>query len=132
MIDHSDQVRRAVIKMLKLDDAMGALVADRIHDQVPASPVWPFSYFGNPEGLPAGNSCGEGSRIEFGIHSFSKGPGRAEISQINATVVNAFNDSDFDVTGTLWDVEVMGTRIIPDGAEANAHHGIVTVAMTII
>lgn len=132
MIDHSGQVRRAVIKLLKTTSGITALVGQRTHDQPPTNPVRPFIRYQRRDARPEDSSCGDGARVEFDLHIFTDTPGSEQCDNIAATVVSVLQAADLEVTGTIWELDVLGVRDFQDGNEVNARHGIVSVGITII
>jgi len=129
MSDHSVEIRKAVITKLKGAGAVAAIVAARVHDEVPAEPTWPFIRYGLADLAPYATSCADGSDHEITIHTFSKGAGSGAIGALNAAVVTALDDAELDL-GALgfYGIDWLGTQVMPDGAEKSAYHGIIRFA----
>lgn len=129
MIDHSLQMRRAMVAKLRADAPLLALVpAARIFgEETPSSPVWPFIRYGFSPVTTFETSCGRGSEHDIVLHVFALGPGTDETAEICAAVVAALSDSALPIDPIqLQSLDWVRTEIIRDTDEASAYHGILT------
>lgn len=123
-IDHSLEVRRAVVARLRSDIGVTALVGDRIYDDPPADPIWPFIRYGVPIVGNYEATRLEGSTHRITIHAFDKGPGTAGAMKIGAAVVAAMKTLAF-ADLSIIDLEWMDTRILNDPSTRGAYHAVV-------
>lgn len=158
-MDYSDQLRRAVIKVLRSDVAVSAMVGARVNDQVYAKPVWPFIRYGLATFQKFEASCWDGSEHSVLLHTFAKGPGTSSCAQLNAAVVKALDgaeapialadnlavggsfdagfDAGFDIGTTATGLSLLSfdwvdTQVINDTSELGAYHGIIQFSAQVV
>lgn len=124
LIDHSLQVRRAVVEHLKTDVRIAALVGNRIFDDPTSEPAWPFIRYGVPitGGYEATRLSGSTHRVT--LHGFDKGPGTQGAMEIAAAIVNSVEDITFGELSTI-DLRWLETRILNDPSTRGAYHAVV-------
>jgi hypothetical protein len=123
-------LRRAIVAHLKADIALTALLPSaRIFGERSTEGSWPFSRIGELEAVP-------GHEIGGAIHVFSKGDFTDEVAAILERIGTSLDDQvlylgDEPFEGPKANVTLVRTRIIPDGAEQSAWHGIATISATV-
>lgn len=71
-------LQEALVATWRADDAVGAVLADRIYDRIPASPVFPYAHFGPSQTVDADEGCGERWTVVQDVHVESRDVGRVE------------------------------------------------------
>lgn len=135
MADHMLAVRQAVVARLRADATLTALVpAARIcGEEVPANLVWPFIRYGLPAETRYEQSCGEGSDQSVDLHVFARGPGMDKCTAICAAVRDVLAADALAVEPLgLMALDYMGGRVLMDGGEAGAYHGVLQYEITTI
>ncbi|MFD0848198.1 tail completion protein gp17 [Sphingosinicella xenopeptidilytica] len=133
--DFTRDLRRAVITALKADTTLIAIVpAARIYPStVPASPTFPFIRWDAPNNIPRGHGCTQGADISFFVHNFAKprmsGAQVAETAEsycerITALMAKALHRERLALTNATARVRVRSTRVMMDGDERDAFHGL--------
>lgn len=135
----SDLVReteRAAIISLKTDAPLLAILPKTSIDPVAEAPDWPFITIDGTQSIPAGRGCTARAEISFMLHSFAKPryendamleTARDHAGRLNSAVVEAIHDHAFTVDGRRYRFQVRSSRLMRDGAEADAWHGIASV-----
>lgn len=131
------ETERATIISLKADAALLAIVAKASIDPVIEASAWPFIRLDGTQAIPQGRGCTARSEVTFALHAFAKprynGAGamletaRDHAGRINSAVVEAIHNHAYEVAGRRYRLAVRSTRLMMDGAEADAWHGIVNV-----
>lgn len=131
------QVERACIISLKADAPLAALVAKASIEPVTEEPAWPFLRLDGTQALPQGRGCTARSEVTFQIHSFAKPrydeagamleTARDQCGHINSAVVEAIHNHAFAVDGRRYRFAVRSSRLMQDGFERDAYHGIASV-----
>lgn len=142
--DTSHYLSRAIIKALKENPEITALVGSRVYPiQVPANPAWPYISMGVPIVSPFRATCMDGATQDFAIHAFAKtnttrsGENRvAEISNTLAVFLDGPDGSgmhlELDTPYPAYaNLSWNQTQIIQD-AEAGSFHGIIQFSATIV
>jgi hypothetical protein len=131
-------VRRAVLTRLKADAGLTAIVAAAsIHPTtVPAGAPWPFIRFDAPQSIPLDGGCYAGAEVTFLLHCFAKprenGAGQViEYAEDHAgRIVDAMklavHHHRVTVAGVSALLTVVSSRLLIDGAESTAYHGILS------
>lgn len=131
------ETERAAIIMLKADAPLLALLPKASINPVAEAPAWPFIRLDGTQALPQGRGCTARSEVTFLLHSFAKpryaaGGGMIETARdhagrINSAVVEAIHQHAFVVANRRYRFAARSSRLMRDGAEADAWHGIVSV-----
>ena len=132
-IDHSEEIKTAIIAALKADGAVAEIVGQRVYDRPPAEPPWPFIRYGAPILGPYEASGWDGSDHDITIHTFAEGPDTKSVNALNKAVVAAldgFSNTDIADGPTAIDVQWVSTQVIRDGIED--HHGILRFTATTV
>jgi hypothetical protein len=127
---------RAAIISLKGDAPLTSIVAPSSIDPVTENPEWPFVRLEGTQSLPQGRGCTARSEVTFTLHSFAKpkydGDAKVETARdhagrVNSAAVEAIHNHAFEVDGRRYRFQVRSSRLMRDGAEADAWHGMVNV-----
>lgn len=138
--DYTVQLRRAILPLLKANTVIASVCGGRVYSESPtALPTWPFIRYGATINTPVEWSCGDGSDMSVTIHVFDKTPGTDQCGRIVRAVIRALDertiqleaDADTGLSATAVECYVTQSQIIRDGAEADAHHGIVSVSVVV-
>jgi nucleotide-binding universal stress UspA family protein len=143
-IDLTLPVRRAILRALKSDAGVTALVAaSSIHPQTPLkTPVWPFIKYGAPSGLPFGAACVSGNEIIGAVHSFAKQrkngnqvleTAEDHASRIGAAVVACLGRTRLALEGgQSARIRVTDWQLLQDGSEADAYHHVTAFGVRVL
>lgn len=128
---------RATIITLKADAALLAIVAKASIEPVAEEPTWPFIRLDGTQAIPRGRGCTTRSDVTFIVHSFAKPrlgvnaqmieTARDHCGRINSAVVEALHNHRYTVAGVTYKLAVRSSRLMQDGAERDAYHGIANV-----
>lgn len=141
--DHTLELRRAVVPLLKADATLAGLVDGRVYaEEPPPEPVWPFIRYGVPILAADGAMGWTGGGVRVVIHTFakSKNPdgetvnGYEVASRMSRRVALVLDGATFSLPvhedagrpARAIDCVHMSTEVIRDTAEAGAWHGIVS------
>lgn len=135
------EVERACTISLKGNAPLTAIVAKASIDPVAEEPAWPFVRIDGTQSLPQGRGCSARAEVTFQLHSFAKPryvgddpktggeleTARDHAGRLNSAVVEAIHNHAFIVAGRRYRFVVRSSRLMQDGVEASAWHGIVSV-----
>jgi hypothetical protein len=143
MGDAIREVRRAVLPALKADATLTALVPSaRIYPStVPASPAFPFTRWDGASSLPITEFL-RGAEVSFMVHAFAKprysGAAMVETAEdhagrITSALYGALHRQRFALPGgATFAVRAVSSRLMQDGAETDAYHGIVNAVARVL
>lgn len=119
-------LQAAAIAAIKNSSAITALVGERVYDDVPPKPTFPYITWGDDGTNDDSADCVVGSEVFFSLHVWSRAVGKPESKRIAGEIRELLDENDLVVTDhhlvtlnhriTRWQVE-------PDGL---TKHGIVT------
>lgn len=99
--------------------------------------MWPFIVLEGTQAIPAGRGCTARSEVTFQLHSFAKPvynddgamteTAHDHAGRLNSAVVEAIHAHAFEVDGRRYRFAVSSSRLMRDGDEAGAWHGIANV-----
>ena len=122
-------VRRAGLTILENDSAVTGYVSGRVYGpRTPQDVLWPFIRWGTSDATQFVATGHSGLQDEVMIHCFSDGADESEALLINGAVSLALDNvvavlpSPYPAKATF---SAIGSRVIPDAAEADKWHGIV-------
>lgn len=135
-IDPTDAVIGKIVAALKADAALNAIVpAARVFpSKTPAALTWPFIRIGDHINTPNRLDGGSGGDVSGVVHCFTKASTSTPDAQKQARQINAHIARIIDATEALQadeldvSIHVTLTQVIPDAAEADAFHGIVSIS----
>lgn len=137
---------RAAVISLKANAPLAAFIAKTSIDPQPDTAgvdadgftIWPFITLEGTQAIPSGRGCSARSDVTFQLHSFAKArknsggalieTARDHAGKINTAVVEAIHNHAFEIAGRRYRFTVRSSRLMRDGAEADAWHGIVSVS----
>lgn len=117
------ELQGAIVTRLKAQPAVTALIGQRIYDDVPAQPVFPYVSFGPSDELTEDAECIEGFEISMQIDVWSRSVGFPEARQIADAVRQALHGYEFNLTSNaLVTFQHRITRMFrdPDGLTNHA------------
>lgn len=116
-------VRAAIVG----DTSLGALIADRAYDRVPARPVFPYVTIGGLQATEDGADCVDGEEVFLDVHVWSRAKDSVEAKRIAAELKRLFHGSELDLGdgAALTDLEWRGTRFLND-PDGQTEHGVVS------
>lgn len=135
------ETERACVISLKGNAPLTEIVAKASIDPVTEEPAWPFVRIDGTQSLPQGRGCSSRAEVTFLVHSFAKPryvgndpktgaqieTARDHAGRINSAVIEAIHNHAFVVAGRRYRFVVRSSRLLQDGAEASAWHGIASV-----
>lgn len=139
------ETERACIIALKGNAPLAALVASYSIDpqadtdgvDAEGNAIWPFIRMDGTQSLPQGRGCTARAEVTLQLHSFAKPrydganrmvmTARDHAGAINTAVVEAIHGHAFVTAGRRYRFLVRASRLLPDGAEADAWHGIASL-----
>lgn len=124
-IDHSDEVRRLIIATLKANASVSALAGDRVYDEPPHDPTWPFIRYGSPVAGGFEAACWDGSTHQATIHAFAKGPGSGACARLAKAIVSALEPMVATAGVSIVEMQWVSTQILPDPDEKAAYHAVI-------
>lgn len=128
----SEALQILIVAMLRDSSVVGALCEDRIYDNVPKHPVWPYVSFGPSDYYPDDSECVSGRVETLQIDCWSQRHGKLIEARALADAVNAaLHGQPGDLGGyALVLMRVPSVRVFrdPDGITG---HGVVMVQAVI-
>lgn len=122
----------AILPKTSIDPQAGAAGVDSS-----GTAVWPFQRLDGTQAIPGGRGCNARSDVTLLLHSFAKarknGSGaiietaRDHAGRLNSAAVEAIHNHAFTVAGRRYRFTVRSSRLMQDGAEADAYHGIASI-----
>ena len=136
-------IRRAILKALKADAAVTAIVPAASVQPTVVPPPWPFVRYGAPSGIPIQASCVDGDEVAVALHSFAKprydsGGGMIETAEdhadrIGTAVMRALHRHRLPLdSGNVARVRRTGYQLLQDGAEADAWHHVANFTVRVL
>lgn len=128
MADPSLELQRALRAQLLASPAVTALVGQRIYDQPPITPQFPYITLGETDVLVQRASFYDGSDVSMSVHAWSRANGYPEGKRIAAAIRASLHEAPITLVGLerLVDIEVQSSRAFrdPDGLTS---HAVITV-----
>jgi hypothetical protein len=97
-LDPDRALQAAVLTRLRADVSLTALLAGRIYDEPPASPVYPYVTIGRSETRPWGGVDGEGVEHALTLTCVSRFGGAEEAKAVTAALRASLHGADFALT----------------------------------
>lgn len=117
------ELQKAVVARLKGDAGVTALVGQRVYDQPPTAPAFPYVSLGPDQTLPDRADCYEGSEVTFQVDAWSRAVGFPEVKRIAEAARAALADAALTLTGfRLVDIAFVEGRTFrdPDGLTSHS------------
>lgn len=139
------ETERAAIITLRANASLLAILPKTSIDPQPGTagvdadgaPKWPFVRLDASQAIPGGRGCTARSEVRFRLHSFAKprfNPAGTIIetakdyaARVNDAMVEAIHGHAYVVAGRRYRFTVTSANLMPDGAEADAYHGIAAI-----
>jgi Protein of unknown function (DUF3168) len=99
MSDPSLELQAALVGKLKNDAGVQAVVGQRIYDEVPPNPTFPYISLGDNQVLPDKADCIDGVELFWQIDGWARDPTFPMTKQISKAVVAALDDQDLTING---------------------------------
>jgi len=99
MSDPSLELQTAIVGKLKNDPGVQAVVGQRVYDEVPNNPTFPYISLGDNQVLPDKADCIDGTEIFWQIDGWARDPTFPMAKKISKAVIAAMDDQDISVTG---------------------------------
>lgn len=102
------------------------LIGDRVYDQPPTSPMFPYITLGEDQTIPDRASDYDGSDVTMTIHAWSRGIGFPEVKRIMDAIRASLTTATLTLSGhRLVDMAMTDSRVLrdPDGL---TNHGVQT------
>jgi hypothetical protein len=99
MSDPSLNLQAAIVSRLKNDAGVTAVVGQRIYDEVPANPTFPYISIGDNQVLPDDADCIDGTEIFWQLDGWARDPHFPTVKQISQAVVAAMHNLPLTITG---------------------------------
>ena len=139
-IDSTIAVRRALLPIVKANEAVTSITT-RIHGMTaPANVKWPFVIYGASTPLARRASCLDGCRIITSLHGFAKarfnsGKSIVETAEdhagrLSAALSAAVDGQRLTIPGGFARVKWTSSNLLIDGSEADAFHCVVNLEIT--
>src|SRR4051794_28793380 len=124
MPDPSLELQRALRAQLLASPAVTALVGQRIYDQPPITPQFPYITLGETDVQVQRASFYDGSDVSMSVHAWSRANGYPESKRIAAAIRASLHEAPIALVGLerLVDIEVQSNRTLrdPDGLTSHA------------
>jgi Protein of unknown function (DUF3168) len=99
MSDPSLELQAAIVSKLKNDSGVQAVVGQRIYDEVPSNPTFPYISIGDNQVLPDKADCIDGTEIFWQLDGWARDPTFPMTKSISKAVVAALDDAVLTVSG---------------------------------
>jgi hypothetical protein len=119
----SFELQKAIVAALAADGAVTALVDDRIYDQTPRSPEFPYVSLGAATATDWSTGTEDGAEHVLTVDAWSRQGGKREAHQIAGAVKAALHDAALAVSGQALvnlRFQFADTRRDPDGITYHA------------
>ncbi len=103
---------------LKADGGVITLVSNRVYDNVPPTPTFPYISLGDSQVLPDKADCIDGTEIFFNIDGWSRNITTPEVKRISKAIVAALDDQALTVSGytaVIFELSTVNYLRDPDG-----------------
>jgi len=123
MADPDLELQGEIVKRLKADPAVTALVAGRIYDSVPSTATFPYVSYGPSDLVSDDADCITAYSGFHQLDAWSRGVGYPEVKKIAEAVRVALHDAPIVLpTNALVFIEHRSTRYVrdPDGLTSHA------------
>ena len=119
MSDPSLELQAAIVGRLKGDAGVTAVVGQRIYDEVPSNPTFPYISIGDNQVLPDKADCIDGTEIFWQLDGWARDPTYPRTKSFSKAVVAALDDTTA-LTVTGYNVVIVELNTVnylhdPDG-----------------
>lgn len=99
MSDPSLELQATIVGALKADPGVQAVVAQRVYDEVPPNPTFPYISLGDNQVLPDKAECIDGTEIFWQIDGWARDPTFPVPKKLSKAIVAALDDKEIVVSG---------------------------------
>lgn len=99
MSDPSLELQAALVGKLKADPGVQAVVGQRVYDEVPANPTFPYISLGDNQVLPDKADCIDGTEINWQLDGWARDHTFPVPKQISKAVIACLDDQELTVSG---------------------------------
>jgi hypothetical protein len=92
MSDPSLELQAAIVSRLKGNAGVTAVVSQRVYDEVPANPTFPYISIGDNQVLPDKADCIDGTEVFWQLDGWARDPHFPTCKQISKAVIAAMDD----------------------------------------
>ena len=116
----------AVVRLLRADAAVKALVASRIYDRVPLNAARPYVSIGPSQMTQQDFDCVDGAECFLQVDVWSSEPGFAQCKTLAAAVRKALHNAAAEQDGFTFEIEHRFTNEFRD-ADGLTSHGVISL-----
>src|SRR4029453_5226399 len=98
MSDPSLELQAAIVGRLKGDSGVQAVVAQRVYDEVPPNPTFPYISVGDNPVLPHKAHWCDGTEVFWQLDGWARDPHFPTAKQISKAVIAAMDDLPLTIT----------------------------------
>jgi len=116
--DPSLELQAALVGKLKADPGVQAVVGQRIYDEVPAHPTFPYISLGDNQVLPDDADCIDGTEIFWQLDGWARDPTFPMPKQISKAVVACLHNQELIVSNyaaVVVEISTLNYLHDPDG-----------------
>lgn len=127
--DPAADLRAAIEAKLRADQALAALIGDRIFDRVPSKPDYPLVTIGNMQVIPESADGVDAAETAVTIHVWDQFKQADKSRRVGAAVVNALHEEELQtVEGGAQSVLLESANYLrdPDGV---TNHAVLTFSI---
>ena len=99
MSDPSLELQAAIVGRLKGDSGVQAVIGQRVYDEVPTNPTFPYVSIGDNQVLPDDAECIDGREIFWQLDGWARDPHFPTVKQISKAVDAALHNLPLTITG---------------------------------
>lgn len=123
MVDHATEIRRAIVKGMKQDADLYAILGSRVYDEVKQNTTWPFARLDPPSLRKYESSCGVGYEGTWQLNLFARGAGTSTINDLQSKVFSFLENSTLSIEAfSRFDLDFESSDVRHDGAETSDYH----------
>lgn len=104
MSDPSLELQAAIVGKLKADPGVQSVVGQRVYDEVPPNPTFPYISLGDPQVLPDKADCIDGTEIFWQLDGWARDPTFPMPKKISKVVIDALDEQELILSGytAVW------------------------------
>ena len=99
MSDPSLELQACITRTLKNNSGVQAVVGQRVYDEVPSNPTFPYISLGDNQVLPDKADCIDGTEVFWQIDGWARDPTYPMTKSISKAVVAALDDQTLTISG---------------------------------
>lgn len=116
------EIQGEIVRALKADPGLVALVNGRVYDQPPATLGFPYINIGEAQTLRRDATCIDGGDVYLTLHAWSRDVGFPEVRRVAEAMVDALHLADLTLTTNRF-ISLMHrqTRVFRDADGLTSH-----------